>query len=117
EARHEDLLPPLGLSRRDQAAHPARAARAPPNRGHPQGGEGHAAQEQACIRAADEAQGVRRSRPSARGAGSEAAGALVSEIAQYLGTGKRKTSVARVVLRPGDGKTWINGRSLDEYFP
>jgi small subunit ribosomal protein S9 len=41
----------------------------------------------------------------------------VSEIAQYLGTGKRKTSVARVILRPGDGKTWINGRSLEEYFP
>ena len=29
----------------------------------------------------------------------------MSEIAQYLGTGKRKTSVARVILRPGDGKT------------
>jgi small subunit ribosomal protein S9 len=41
----------------------------------------------------------------------------VAEIAQYLGTGKRKTSVARVILRPGDGATWINGRTLDEYFP
>jgi small subunit ribosomal protein S9 len=41
----------------------------------------------------------------------------VSEVAQYRGTGKRKTSVARVILRPGDGSTWINGRSLDEYFP
>jgi small subunit ribosomal protein S9 len=41
----------------------------------------------------------------------------VSEIAQYRGTGKRKTSVARVILRPGDGATWINGRSLEEYFP
>ena len=41
----------------------------------------------------------------------------MSEIAQYLGTGKRKTSVARVILRPGDGKTWINGRTLEEYFP
>jgi small subunit ribosomal protein S9 len=37
--------------------------------------------------------------------------------AQYLGTGKRKTSVARVILRPGDGATWINGRSIEEYFP
>jgi small subunit ribosomal protein S9 len=37
--------------------------------------------------------------------------------AQYLGTGKRKTSVARVILRPGDGKTWINGKTLEEYFP
>jgi len=41
----------------------------------------------------------------------------VNDIAQYLGTGKRKTSVARVILRPGDGATWINGRSLEEYFP
>jgi small subunit ribosomal protein S9 len=41
----------------------------------------------------------------------------VSEIAQYRGTGKRKTSVARVILRPGDGGTWINGRTLEEYFP
>ena len=41
----------------------------------------------------------------------------MSEIAQYRGTGKRKTSVARVILRPGDGGTWINGRTLEEYFP
>jgi small subunit ribosomal protein S9 len=41
----------------------------------------------------------------------------VAEIAQYLGTGKRKTSVARVILRPGDGKTWINGRTIEDYFP
>ena len=38
-------------------------------------------------------------------------------IAQYQGTGKRKTSVARVILRPGDGTTWINGRTLEDYFP
>ena len=41
----------------------------------------------------------------------------VSQIAQYRGTGKRKTSVARVILRPGDGTTWFNGRTLDDYFP
>ena len=37
--------------------------------------------------------------------------------AQYQGTGKRKTSVARVILRPGDGQWWVNGRTLEEYFP
>jgi small subunit ribosomal protein S9 len=37
--------------------------------------------------------------------------------AQYLGTGKRKTSVARVILRPGDGATWVNGKTMEEYFP
>ena len=41
----------------------------------------------------------------------------MAEIAQYQGTGKRKTSVARVILRPGDGATWINGRALEDYFP
>ena len=41
----------------------------------------------------------------------------MSELAQYRGTGKRKTSVARVILRPGDGTTWFNGRTLEEYFP
>jgi small subunit ribosomal protein S9 len=41
----------------------------------------------------------------------------MAEIAQYRGTGKRKTSVARVILRPGDGATWINGRPLESYFP
>ena len=41
----------------------------------------------------------------------------MSTPAQYLGTGKRKTSVARVILRPGDGKTWINGKTLEDYFP
>jgi small subunit ribosomal protein S9 len=40
----------------------------------------------------------------------------MAERAQYSGTGKRKTSVARVILRPGDGATWFNGRTLDEYF-
>ena len=70
-------------------------------------------------RAADhEAEDLRRPRASARGAGAEDVGGLVvAEQAQYLGTGKRKTSVARVILRPGDGKTWFNGRTLEDYFP
>jgi small subunit ribosomal protein S9 len=41
----------------------------------------------------------------------------MSTPAQYLGTGKRKTSVARVILRPGAGTTWINGKTIEEYFP
>jgi small subunit ribosomal protein S9 len=41
----------------------------------------------------------------------------MAEQASYQGTGKRKTSVARVILRPGDGTWWINGRTLEEYFP
>jgi len=36
---------------------------------------------------------------------------------QYLGTGRRKSAVARVWLRPGSGKFEINKRELNEYFP
>lgn len=36
---------------------------------------------------------------------------------QYIGTGRRKSSVARVRLVPGDGKVIINGRVMDEYIP
>ncbi|MGK7313216.1 MAG: 30S ribosomal protein S9 [Candidatus Longimicrobiales bacterium M2_2A_002] len=36
---------------------------------------------------------------------------------QYHGIGRRKTSVARVYVRPGKGEWDINGRSLEEYFP
>lgn len=35
---------------------------------------------------------------------------------QYYGTGRRKHSVARVRLIPGEGKIVVNGRDLDEYF-
>jgi small subunit ribosomal protein S9 len=35
---------------------------------------------------------------------------------QYFGTGRRKTSVARVRLLPGDGQFIINGRNIDDYF-
>ena len=36
---------------------------------------------------------------------------------QYYGTGRRKTSVARVYLRPGSGKIVVNRRDFDDYFP
>lgn len=36
---------------------------------------------------------------------------------QYYGTGRRKTSTARVYLRPGSGDIKVNRRSFDEYFP
>jgi small subunit ribosomal protein S9 len=36
---------------------------------------------------------------------------------EFLGTGRRKTSVARVRLRSGTGKITVNGRAFDNYFP
>ncbi len=37
-------------------------------------------------------------------------------VEQYSATGRRKTSVARVRLIPGEGKVVINNRSMDDYF-
>ena len=37
-------------------------------------------------------------------------------LVQYLGTGRRKTSVARIFLRSGKGTITVNGRPLDQYF-
>lgn len=37
-------------------------------------------------------------------------------IEQFIGTGRRKTSVARVRLVPGNGKITINKRDIEEYF-
>jgi small subunit ribosomal protein S9 len=34
----------------------------------------------------------------------------------YYGTGKRKSSIARVWLKPGDGKFTVNHKTLDQYF-
>ena len=36
---------------------------------------------------------------------------------QYVGTGRRKRAIARVFLRPGEGKITINGRTTEDYFP
>jgi len=35
---------------------------------------------------------------------------------QYYGTGRRKTSTARVFLRPGQGNYKVNGKTADQYF-
>jgi small subunit ribosomal protein S9 len=40
----------------------------------------------------------------------------MADQVQYYGTGRRKSSVARVFLRPGSGKFEVNGRELDKYF-
>ena len=37
-------------------------------------------------------------------------------LVSYYGTGRRKTSVARVRLVPGEGKVILNGRDMEEYF-
>jgi len=39
------------------------------------------------------------------------------KFVQYLGTGRRKTAVARIFMRPGKGDITVNGRALENYFP
>ncbi|MBF4695812.1 30S ribosomal protein S9 [Fusibacter ferrireducens] len=40
----------------------------------------------------------------------------MTKTIQYRGTGRRKTSIARVRLLPGTGKYIVNGQTLDQYF-
>jgi small subunit ribosomal protein S9 len=43
--------------------------------------------------------------------------AKMASGARFLATGKRKSSIARVTVMPGDGKFSINGREINEFFP
>jgi small subunit ribosomal protein S9 len=73
--------------------------------------------EAGAVYAEDEAEGE----PSAEGEDAEQPLARepldLAADARYLATGKRKTAVARVILKPGDGVYTINGRHLDQFFP
>ncbi len=40
----------------------------------------------------------------------------MAELVQYYGTGRRKSAIARVFLRPGTGEFRVNGRPFEEYF-
>ncbi len=41
---------------------------------------------------------------------------MADQQVQYYGTGRRKSSIARVYLRPGSGDFKVNGRGFEEYF-
>ncbi len=68
------------------------------------------AEAEAAAAAADE-DALDEAQPIADAAIDLAAGA------RYTATGKRKSSVARVILKPGTGTYAINGKELDNYFP
>src|SRR5438132_4003036 len=40
----------------------------------------------------------------------------MAELVQYYGTGRRKSAIARVYLRPGSGEFKVNGRLFEQYF-
>ena len=48
---------------------------------------------------------------------STAGSPLAGKATWFMGTGRRKESVARVFLRPGTGKFTVNGREIADYFP
>ncbi len=40
----------------------------------------------------------------------------MADLVQYYGTGRRKSAIARVYLRPGNGDFKVNGRAFEQYF-
>jgi small subunit ribosomal protein S9 len=40
----------------------------------------------------------------------------MADLVQYYGTGRRKSAIARVFLRPGTGEWKVNGKGFEEYF-
>jgi small subunit ribosomal protein S9 len=78
--------------------------------------------EERARREAEEEERLRRERELIGDVDEEAAPvaaepAKLSGDATYAATGKRKSSVARVILRPGSGSIEINKRRIEEYFP
>jgi small subunit ribosomal protein S9 len=41
---------------------------------------------------------------------------MAEDLVQYYGTGRRKSAIARVFLRPGTGEWKVNGKKFDEHF-
>jgi small subunit ribosomal protein S9 len=79
------------------------------------------AEERARLEAEEEEKARREAElaatEDAEAAAASRAPAKIEAGARFLATGKRKSSIARVTLVPGDGKIEINKRSLEEFFP
>jgi small subunit ribosomal protein S9 len=85
----------------------------------PQGRE-LSAEERAALEAEEEEKARREAELAAAESDSavaDRAPAKMESGARFLATGKRKSSIARVTLLPGDGNFTINGRELAEFFP
>jgi small subunit ribosomal protein S9 len=78
------------------------------------------AEERARLEAEEEEKARREAELAAAESDSaiaDRAPAKMESGSRFLATGKRKSSIARVILLPGDGKFAINGRELAEFFP
>jgi small subunit ribosomal protein S9 len=75
------------------------------------------AEEKARLEAEEEEKARREAELASSDEPASRAPAKMESGARYLATGKRKRSIARVTLLPGDGKIEVNKRSLEEFFP
>ena len=75
------------------------------------------AEAQAAAEAEAEAAAARDEEPEDHAEPIADAAINLAAGARYTATGKRKTAVARVILKPGTGNYTINGKSLEEFFP
>jgi small subunit ribosomal protein S9 len=75
------------------------------------------AEEKARLEAEEEEKARREAELASSEEPASRAPAKMESGARYLATGKRKRSIARVTLLPGDGKIEVNKRSLEEFFP
>ena len=76
--------------------------------------------EEAAEPAAEQPAESSTAQPGAEAASTEEPARRLAELAadaRYSATGKRKSSVARVIIRPGTGRFELNGRDLETYFP
>src|SRR3989338_45745 len=114
---------PAGSSRRDDAPNA-------PGARHRVGRPGDAAEDPARTGHGEEAEGVpRRCTPApgtaadrdaewVRQGAHQIGGSLMAAVLdRFYGTGRRKTSVARVWIRPGAGRIAVNRRAFEDYFP
>jgi small subunit ribosomal protein S9 len=75
------------------------------------------AEERARLEAEEEEKARREAELASAEEPASRAPAKMESGTRYLATGKRKRSIARITLLPGDGKIEINKRSLEEFFP
>src|SRR5690606_15436867 len=110
-------LPPFHRPHRQpQDRDPGPGAGAPSRARDRTRGQGHAAEEPARPRHVPQAPGVPRPRTPARRPAAPAPGYLTMPIAHNYGTGRRKSSTARVSLREASGNTPVTRRPLDQFF-
>jgi small subunit ribosomal protein S9 len=105
EEKKKDVIP--GADLEPIAVEPEARELSAEERARLEAEEEEKARREAALADAEEAESVPASRAPAK----------MESGSRYLATGKRKRSIARVTVTPGDGKFEVNKRSLEEFFP